>query len=144
MKEYKYILVPLITLALCQIIKFIIESIKNKNLEIERLIKGSGGMPSSHTALSVSLAVIFHIDLGLASPYTAIAIVMSLIVAYDGMNVRMETGKHAKMLNEYMKKNSIKNYDLFKEELGHRPKEVLMGVILGILVPVCYSFLFLN
>ena len=143
MKEYRYILVPMLTLVLCQIIKFIIEGIKNKEFTLERLFSGSGGMPSSHTALSVSLAVMFHIDLGLSSPFTALAIVVALIVGYDGMNVRMESGKHAKLINEYMKKNSNDNFAELKEELGHRPKEVLVGVILGIIVPVCYKFLFL-
>ncbi len=139
MNEYKYLIVPISTLIICQLLKFIIESIKEKRVVVERLFNGSGGIPSSHTALSTSLAVMFIMHEGVTSPYAAIMIVVTMIVAYDGMNVRMETGRHAKMLNDYVKKNNIENYGVLKEELGHRPKEVLVGIILGIIMPLLYQ-----
>ena len=57
----KFVLIPAITLIFCQIIKFAIDSIKNKKLMWGRLFNGSGGMPSSHTSFSTSLAFLMGI-----------------------------------------------------------------------------------
>ena len=142
MDLYKYIIVPLITLVSCQILKFIIEGVKNKDFSFKRLISGSGGMPSSHTSLCTSLLTMFILNEGVSSPYTAIMLVLTLIVAYDGMNVRLETGKQAKTINVLVDSIFDKNdFETLKEELGHRPKEVLFGIILGILIATIYTIL---
>lgn len=144
MEKYKYVIVPLLTLMLCQIIKFIIESIKKKKLDFKRLFSGSGGMPSSHTALIVSLTTMIALNEGVDSISFAIALVLSLIVAYDGMNVRLETGKQAHTINTLV--DSIfdkKDFDVLKEEMGHKPKEVFFGIILGISMALIYTFIIL-
>ena len=140
MYENRYILIPLLSLFLSQIIKFIIESIKQKKLDFKRLFSGSGGMPSSHTALTASLLTILVIDEGIRSPLTAIMLVVFLIVAYDGMNVRLETGKQAKTINTLVEAIfSPDSFEKLKEQLGHKPKEVFFGIILGVAVAVLYS-----
>ncbi len=143
MKEYSYLLVPLFSLMLCQVIKFIIESLKSKKLEFKRLFSGSGGMPSSHTALAASILTIISLEEGI-TPSFGIALVVFLIVSYDAANVRLETGRQAKTLNALVE--TIFNegkYDKLKEELGHKPKEVFFGIILGILVASLYYILFI-
>ena len=52
LEKYKFVLVPFITLLMCQTIKFILESIKNKKLIWNRFFNGTGGMPSSHTSFA--------------------------------------------------------------------------------------------
>ena len=144
MEKYKYVIVPLVTLMLCQVIKFIIESIKKKELDFKRLFSGSGGMPSSHTSLVVSLTTMIAIHEGMSSISFAISLVMSLIVAYDGMNVRLETGKQAHTLNTLV--DSIfdkQDFDTLKEEMGHKPKEVFFGILLGISTALFYTFIIL-
>ena len=144
MDKYKYVIVPLITLILYQIIKFIIECVKTKKLVFKRLFSGSGGMPSSHTALTVSLLTMIGLNIGVDSVYFALALVLTLIVAYDGMNVRLETGKHAHTINTLVDSIFIDNeYTDLKEELGHKPKEVFWGIILGIVVSIIYTFVIL-
>lgn len=143
LKEYKYILIPIITLIFCQLAKFIYESIREKRIVVDRLFNGSGGMPSSHTALATSIFITIVTNLGLSSPLAGVSLVVVMIVAYDGMNVRMEAGRHAKLINEYQKKYmNEKDIQKLNEELGHKPKEVLVGIILGILIPLCYQLLF--
>ena len=142
MDRFKYVIVPVFTLILCQLLKFIIEGIKNKDFSLRRLLNGSGGMPSSHTALCTSLLTMFALNEGIDSPYFAMMLVLTLIVAYDGMNVRLETGKQAKTINVLVDSIFEKNdFETLKEELGHRPKEVLFGIVLGILVAVIYTIL---
>ena len=144
MNEYKYLIVPIVTLILCQIIKFIVEAVKTNKLDFKRLFNGSGGMPSSHTALSASLATMIFIHEGPTSPMAGIVLVIFLIVAYDGMNVRLETGKQAKTLNKLVDSIFRKNkYDKLKEEMGHKPKEVLFGLLLGVATALIYTYVVL-
>ena len=135
MNNYKFVIIPILTLVICQIIKFGIESIKSKKLKWGRLFNGSGGMPSSHTSFSSSLTVLLGLNFGFDSPLFAIALVFTLIVAYDAMGLRLQSGKQAEAINlivDELFENNIKlNFGKLKEELGHQPLEVLGGVILG-------------
>jgi acid phosphatase family membrane protein YuiD len=140
MDRFKYVIVPVFTLVLCQLLKFIIEGIKNKDFSLKRLLNGSGGMPSSHTALCTSLLTMFALNEGIDTPYFAVMLVLTLIVAYDGMNVRLETGKQAKTINVLVDSIFEKSeFETLKEELGHRPKEVLFGLLLGIAIAIIYT-----
>lgn len=140
MKKYKYIIVPIIALILCQLIKFIIESVRTKKLVWGRLFNGSGGMPSSHTSISMSLTTMFGLNLGIDSPVFAISLIFSLVTAYDAMGLRFETGKQAEAINMLLdavfEKEGFKH---LKEQLGHKPLEVLMGIIFGILVALFFT-----
>ncbi len=142
MNNYKYLLVPVITLLTCQTIKFIIESIMNKKLVWGRLFNGTGGMPSSHTSFSTSLTMMIGLNEGFDSPLFAIALVFTFIVSYDAMGLRMESGKQAEAINklfdETFKDGSMKK---LKEKLGHKPQEVLVGLIFGTLSALFFTFL---
>ncbi|MBE6144045.1 MAG: divergent PAP2 family protein [Firmicutes bacterium] len=145
MKDYVYLLVPFTSLVLAQIIKFTIESIKAKRLVWERLFNGSAGMPSSHASFSFSLTVIILFIHGLTSPLFAISLIFSFIVAYDSMGVRMESGKQAVAINtivgEMVETNSKITIAKLKEKLGHKPLEVLMGMLLGTIVGLIYFYI---
>jgi hypothetical protein len=141
MKEYKYLLVPLITLLICQTLKFIIESIISKKIMWGRLFNGSGGMPSSHTSFSVSLTTMIGLNLGFDSPIFAVTLVFTLIVAYDAMGLRMESGKQAEAINKIFDEIfKDKGMTKLKEKLGHKPQEVLAGLILGILSAIFFTY----
>lgn len=141
MNNYKYLLVPVITLLVCQTLKFIIESIISKKLVWGRLFNGTGGMPSSHTSFSTSLTMMIGLNLGFDSPLFAIALVFTVIVSYDAMGLRMESGKQAEAINklfdETFKDGSMKK---LKEKLGHKPQEVLVGLIFGTLSALFFTF----
>lgn len=145
MEQYKYIYIPMISLIICQIIKFTIESAKYKSLRWDRLINGNGGMPSAHASFSVALMVTIGYDLDITSPFFAIALIFSMIVCYDSMGIRYESGKQAEVINdiaeivEKEKKNKI-SFAKLKEQLGHKPLEVIMGIVLGTLVATVFHF----
>ena len=80
MNDYKFLLVPVITLLICQTLKFTIESITTKELVWGRLFNGTGGMPSSHTSFSTSLTMMLGLNLGFDSPMFAIALVFTFIL----------------------------------------------------------------
>ena len=142
MNNYKYLLVPIITLLMCQTIKFIIESIMNKKLVWGRLFNGTGGMPSSHTSFSTSLTMMLGLNLGFDSPLFAIALVFTFIVSYDAMGLRMESGKQAEAINKLFDETfKDGNITKLKEKLGHKPQEVLVGLIFGTLSALFFTFL---
>ena len=77
MSKYKLIIIPLFGVIISQIIKFIIESIKYKKILFNRLINGSGGLPSSHATLVSSLTNLMYLNYGY-SEYFVISLVFSL------------------------------------------------------------------
>ena len=130
--QYKYIINPFITLIITQIIKFLIEMIETKKVNVYRLLNGNGGMPSTHTAFTTSMAVSVGIGTGFDSTVFACALIFAIIVAYDSMGLRMESSKHAETINKLMEYNGLsKKYSKLKEMLGHKPLEVFVGVIFG-------------
>lgn len=123
-----------------QILKTIIHMWFNRKFVAERLV-GSGGMPSSHSATVCALAAASGMEYGGGSFQFAMAAVFAIVVMYDAIGVRRETGIQAKVLNEMMelfdkmgKEMSVE--EKLKEFVGHTPLQVLMGALLGILIAV--------
>ena len=123
-----------------QVLNTLIHLILTKRFVVERMV-GSGGMPSCHSATVCGLATAAGIKYGGGSFEFAIAVMLSIIVMYDAMGVRRETGKQGQVLNEMMEiftnmGNQISPEAKLKELVGHTPLQVLMGAILGIIIAV--------
>ena len=119
-----------------QFLKTLIDFALNKSFNAERLV-GSGGMPSSHSATVCGLTTAALLKYGAGSFEFAVSFVLSMIVMYDAIGVRRETGKQAKLLNSILSENPLKlNAEVLQEKLkeyvGHTPLQVLAGAILGI------------
>ena len=130
-----------------QFLKTVIDMVINKSFNPERIF-GSGGMPSSHSATVCALTTASGMKYGVGSFEFAISLILAIIVMYDAMGVRRETGIQAQVLNEMLKvfedmgRSEISAHDKLKEFVGHTPLQVLMGALLGILCGVViYSFL---
>lgn len=127
----------LIAWFIAQVMKMIIVLVKDRKVNFERLV-GSGGMPSSHSALVVSLAAAIGLTEGFASPLFALSTVFALVVMYDAAGVRRAAGQQAVILNKII--DSLVKSDFshtekrLKELLGHTPVQVFAGAILGIAV----------
>ena len=141
----EYIVTPIATLVLCQWVKFAIESVKAKRVKWGRLFNGTGGMPSSHTAFSVSVATIVGLGAGFLTPVFAVAMVFAGIIMYDSMGLRRDAGKQAATINqlidEIFESSDVRDgFQHLKEELGHRPLEVVVGLVIGIAVAFFFHF----
>lgn len=79
MNKYIFLIVIFNSLILSQVLKFIIEVIKNKKINIIRLLDGSGGMPGSHSVVSSLLTMTTLLLYGIDSPFFAISLVFTLI-----------------------------------------------------------------
>ena len=111
-----------------KIVKFIIFWHKAKEFSLNFFLY-DGGMPSSHTVLVVSLATALFIETGLSYVF-AISVVLALIVMSDAIKVRRVTEEQSKVLNKLQKDKKL------DEHVGHKPIEVLVGVVLGIIIPI--------
>lgn len=143
MFEYRYIVCPFTALIICQLLKFLVETITTKKINIDRLFNGAGGMPSTHTTFSTAVTMLIGFEMGFNQPLFAVALIFTCITSYDALGVRWESGKQASAINqlfeELSKGNRKKAFHKLKEQLGHEPLEVLVGVLLGTLVAAIFT-----
>ena len=150
--------VAVVAWSAAQILKTLFTLLFTGKLNLERLV-GAGGMPSSHSAMTCSLAIATARKLGFAAPEFALAVCFAAIVMYDAMGVRRAAGEQAKVLNKmifefpfFLRKPEQEEEPVpepehledesglpliakeLKEFLGHTPMEVLGGCLLGIVV----------
>ena len=146
---------PTVTVGLISFISA--QIIKQKTFNPERST-GAGGMPSSHSALVVSVALYLLRLEGFSSSTFALSIIIMGIVIYDALSVRYNAGLHGKELNRLRKvidemddeisrlsgeerdekMEELSDRKDFKEFLGHKPIEVLAGALLGILIAMLF------
>jgi acid phosphatase family membrane protein YuiD len=129
------LIVPLIVWILTQGGKFLYRTWLDKKWLLHNLTD-YGGMPSAHSAIAASLAMTILLKEGLNSTAFAIAAVYASFIVHDALRLRMEVEKHAKLLNHLRFKAGDKEwhqYPHLSERIGHKPLEVIMGVVLGIL-----------
>lgn len=123
---------------IAQVLKTIIHALFTKNFDAERLV-GGGGMPSSHSATVCALSTATAMQYGFHSFEFAMAAIFALVVMYDAIGVRQESGKQAQVINDMIEIFTHMGKDLniekqLKEFIGHTPLQVFCGGILGIIV----------
>ncbi|TCO79199.1 divergent PAP2 family protein [Marinisporobacter balticus] len=134
--ENEVLYVTLLCWFIAQVLKVIITLITEKRINIYRFV-GSGGMPSSHSALVMGLSTAIGLKEGWESPQYAIALSFALIIMYDASGVRRAVGKQAMILNQMIadrQKHKPIGEKRLKELIGHTPVEVIAGAILGIFI----------
>jgi hypothetical protein len=104
-----------------------------------------GGMPSAHTAFATSLVLTVAWTEGIASPVFVVAASLALIVIDDALRLRNYLGQYGKALNLLLKRlpsPSRPHVPHLAEQLGHRPSEVGVGIVVGILYSLPLLLLF--
>lgn len=137
--QNKILLISIFSCFLAQFIK--IFTGKEKKIDLKR-ISSSGGMPSSHSSFVTTLAMLVGFDKGFYSTEFAMCFVFAAIVMYDASGVRRAVGKQAELLNQIIDDffhGKFDQHEKLKELVGHTPKEVIFGALLGILIGVIAS-----
>ena len=132
----KYLYVPLLLWFCIQVFKVICDLVKTKKFNFKRIM-GAGGMPSSHTAVVTSLAMLVGKSEGFDSAMFAVALVFAMVVMYDAAGVRRAAGKQAHLLNKIIETpglSTIQVQEKLVEVLGHTPVQVFVGAIIGFVV----------
>lgn len=132
----RYFLAPFFGWFVAQLLKVPFSAITTKKVDWHKFFD-AGGMPSSHTALTVSLTIMIAFMKGTGSLEFALSAAFTAIVMYDAAGVRRETGRQGKMLNEIigsfiMEGRPISDEEM-KEIVGHTPFEVFIGAIVGLI-----------
>jgi hypothetical protein len=81
------LIVACLAWVLAQLSKLLIVLLRERQLQLAYLTS-AGGMPSSHSAVVVALAMRVAIDEGVDSPLFAIAFVFAGVVLYDAAGIR--------------------------------------------------------
>ena len=132
----KALWVPAVVWCMAQILKVIIESIKDRRLNFSHLTT-MGGMPSSHAALVCALATTIAVVYGVGSALFAISAFFAIVVMYDAAGVRQTVSTQSTMLNRIVDelfKGNPQFQQRMRELIGHTKFEVAAGAILGIVM----------
>lgn len=107
----------------------------------------TGGMPSSHSATVMALSTSVGLVAGWSSPIFAVAACFTFITMYDAAGLRRAAGLQAQALNEIIREllapDHRLNHAKLKELLGHTPREVLGGAVMGVVVSLALRGLLL-
>jgi len=129
----------LISNVLAQVCKVFIHYLLNRSWKWSLLIS-TGGLPSSHSATVASLTVAIGIVEGFSSPIFAVSFIFSVIVMFDAAGIRRHAGQQAVVLNRLIKELQFSSEGggdrILKELLGHKPVEVLLGAVFGLIVSI--------
>ena len=144
------LIVPVIAWAISQTMKIFTNLIVVKEFDIKRIL-ADGGMPSSHSATVVSLAVMCGWTAGVGSAIFALSLLFAIVVMRDAVGVRRETGKQAASIKEladavhksFLSRDAEIRTENLKLLVGHTPLQVVFGVIIGLAVSILYIVIFL-
>lgn len=129
--EYKFLIVPAILWFGIQMFKVLYEYFTEGKWDFKRFM-GAGGMPSSHSAVVVSLATLIGKYIGITSPIFALSALFAFITMYDAAGVRRAVGKQAHILNEVVKEyKDMTPGEFLQEKTGHTPVQVAAGALIG-------------
>ena len=132
----KALVIPAGAWVISQVLKVLVVLAREKRLEL-RFLVGSGGMPSSHTALVCSLATVVGMTQGFGSVVFAVVAILAMVVMYDAAGVRRAVGRQSAILNRIVKellekrpRDEVERH--LREFIGHTPFQVIVGAVLGI------------
>ena len=131
---------------MAQFLKIFTSRQYREEFSLLRYVVGSGGMPSSHSAVVMGTCFSCGILYGFGSPIFAVSAVLAVVVMRDAAGVRRESGKQAAAINEMSRQLNKKKWtdlDLLTELLGHTPLQVFCGGLLGVIMAyTCQLWLF--
>ena len=122
-----YVFTPLVAWLIAGTSKFVINTLKAKQLAFSQI--GYGGLPSNHSAIVSSSAAIIAIREGVSTPALAVAVALVFIVVLDASSLRKQVGMHAKIINRLNEEDQKK---MLRERMGHTYIEIFAGIITGI------------
>jgi acid phosphatase family membrane protein YuiD len=141
LSDYSILMSACYSWFIAQFLKIAIELILRKKYKardfILRVLFGTGGMPSSHSATVSAVTFSIGLKAGFDSPVFALAFVLMIIVIRDATGVRLSSGNQAGAINEILQERYDRNkipFKKVKEVRGHTPLETFVGAFVGILV----------
>ncbi|OAS13586.1 divergent PAP2 family protein [Paenibacillus oryzisoli] len=137
----------MIGIGAAQAIKLPLTFITSKKWDWSQLVQ-TGGMPSSHSSGVTALATYIGMKRGFTAIDFAVSSVFGAVVMYDAMGIRRSAGEIAVEVNdldEQVERIAQQHPGIYharrrkalKERLGHLPREVAAGAVLGLAIGAC-------
>ena len=96
-------------------------------------------MPSSHSAVVVSLATLIGKHIGIDEPIFALSVLFAFITMYDAAGVRRAVGEQAHILNKVVKEvKDMTPAEFLQEKTGHTPVQVAAGALIGLIAGLIF------
>lgn len=122
-----------------------------------KLMTSTGSMPSSHSAAVTSLTTAIGFENGWDSPLFAVSAIFAVIVMFDATGIRYQAGQQAEIINQmrvdfqtfvkevkgWQHKDEEQRIEELKTLLGHKPSEVFVGALLGIIISIVIYTIFI-
>lgn len=129
-----YLVAPLFAWLVAGSLKFAINSLKLRGPAWSQV--GYGGLPSTHTSIVSTTAVLIGLREGWNTPVLGAAATLTFIVIIDALSLRGHIGAHARALNTVLRGDP--SHRALRERIGHHWTEVLAGLFVG---SACAAFL---
>lgn len=132
--DFAYLMMPFIAWLVAGSTKFLVNSIRAKQLAFGLI--GYGGFPSNHSAIVSSMAALIAFKEGIEHPAFGVALALAFIVLLDANSLRRQIGKQAEAINALQnatEKTSPPLFSPLRERIGHTKIELLGGILVGIL-----------
>lgn len=126
-----YLLTPFLAWLVAGISKFIINSIRARQLAFSLI--GYGGLPSNHSAIVSSTAMLIALREGVQHPALGVAVTLAFIVILDANSLRRQIGRQAEAINRLQALQTPDAAPL-RERIGHTRLEIAAGIVTGCVV----------
>jgi len=132
-----YAVAPFVGWLVSGTLKSIHSSIRARRIQTEYL--GYGGLPSTHATIVCTTATLIGFREGTSTPDFAIAVTLAILVMMDAVSLRQWVGEQATALN--LLRGGEPGLQRLREQVGHKPLEILAGMLLGIACGYVLSWL---
>lgn len=140
LQDWQALFIPIMVMIISQVCKIVWEGRHSSRVNW-RHINSYGGMPSSHTAMLVSLVMVMGRIQGWSSPFFAVTAIVAAIFIRDAVGIRWQLGFHGKIINRLIRELPVEERARFpkkklEERLGHTPHEALVGGLVGLILTI--------
>ncbi|MFN4117838.1 divergent PAP2 family protein [Acidovorax sp.] len=126
--DWSYALTPFLAWLVAGVLKFGINSLRHGKLAFGLI--GYGGLPSNHSAIVSSMAMLIALRDGIQHPAFGVALTLAFIVILDAASLRRQVGKQAQAINRLAQQDET--HIPLRERMGHSRLEIAAGIAVGI------------
>lgn len=125
--DLSYLVTPFLAWLVAGSLKFLINSIRARRWAFGLI--GYGGLPSNHSAIVSSTAVLIALREGLGHPAFGVALTLAFVVMMDARSLRRQVGRQAEAINRLAGESA--GHAPLRTRMGHSGLEIVAGVATG-------------
>ncbi len=134
--SYAYLLAPVGGFVVAQLIKYVLRPASQRTW---KSLFYSGSMPSGHSAVVASISTVIFVHEGFSTLFAVVA-TLAMLTIYDALVARRSIGEQGQALVRLIETSPFANDPRPRIALGHKPKEVVAGTGIGIVVGCIVAF----